>query len=157
MFLKFHHLLRFNVVISLKGIKCHLWGFSHYEELFHVICEVFTIIETLREKLVLFANLYPIQTCYIHKPSLFYKPVMSTNYYRALRGISVSTGFPLFRSSACLYVCPSVCMYVCPEAPGHSFWAKDLKFGTQHPWSLRKKLNFYFFEFRIFKGLFTRF
>ena len=61
----------------------------------------------------------------------------------------------------CMYVCPYVCMYVCPyvcpEAPGHSFWAKDLKFGTQHPSSLRKKWLFYFFEFRIFKGLFTPF
>ena len=51
-----------------------------------------------------------------------------------------------------------VCMYgVCPERSGHSFWATDLKFGTQHPCRLRKKWVFYFFEFRIFKGLLTPF
>ena len=47
-------------------------------------------VETLREKPVIFTNLYPIQTCYIHQPILFYKPVMPTNQYQALRGISVS-------------------------------------------------------------------
>ena len=52
----------------------------------------------------------------------------------------------------CMYVFPSVC----PEPPGHSFWAKDLKFGTQHSWCLRKKWNFYFFEFlRAFLPPFT--
>ena len=71
-----------------------------------------TFVETLREKPLIFTNLYPIQTCYIHYPALFYKPVMSTNQYWALRGISVSTGFPLFRSSVCMYVCMYVCPYV---------------------------------------------
>ena len=37
---------------------------------------------------------------------------------------------PLFQSS--------VCIFVCPEATGHSFWARDLKFGTHHPCKLRK-------------------
>ena len=41
-----------------------------------------TLIETLREK-----------------------PVLFTNLYRTQRGISVSTGFPLFRLSICPYVC----------------------------------------------------
>ena len=105
---------------------------------------MFLTIEMLREKSVLFSNLHPIQTCYIHLPALFYKPVMFTNQYRARRGISVSTGFSLFRSSVCMYVCMSVCL----EAPGHSFWAWDLKFGTQHLSRFRN-----FFEFQTFKGL----
>ena len=107
------------------------------------------LVETLREKPVLSTDLYPIQTGYIHYPALFYKTVLFTNQYRAWRGISVSPGFPLFRSS--------VCLSVCPETTGHSFGAIDLEFGTQHPCAPRKKLNFYFFEFQIFRGTFAPF
>ena len=47
-------------------------------------------------------------------------------------------------------------MYVCPEATGHSFWAKDMKFGTHHPLKTKEKINF-FCEFQIFKGHFSTF
>ena len=37
------------------------------------------------------------------------------------------------------YVC--VCMSVCERATGHTFWNKNLIFGLNDPWDMRKKEN----------------
>ena len=52
---------------------------------------------------------------------------MSINQYQARRGISVSTGFPLFLSSVCMSVRPSVCMYVCMS------WTSRSQFLSERP------------------------
>ena len=119
-------------------------SFSHHVDFrislglpcFHVnVILVLTFIETLRG-----------ETCTFPLTCTLYKSVIFTNQYQAQRGISVSTGFPPFQSS------------VCPKAPGHSFWAWHLKFGTYHPCRLRKKIkNFIFSNFKFLRAIWPPF
>ena len=54
-------------------------------------------------------------------------------------------------------VCLSVCLCVCNRATEHTFWPRNLIFGLNDPWDMRKKSNFLFFEifiFTLFIGIF---
>ena len=38
------------------------------------------------------------------------------------------------------------CLSVCPRATGHTFWPRNLIFGLNDPWDMRKKSFFLFFR-----------
>ena len=60
----------------------------------------------------------------------------------------------------CPSVCPSVCLSVCKHATGHTFSTRNLFFGLNDPWDMRKKRIFLFFEifiFSLFIGIFRFF
>ena len=54
--------------LHLKSFRHYVWFYFNTKCEMHTILQYFELnaIETLREKPVLFTNLYPIQTCYIH-------------------------------------------------------------------------------------------
>ena len=60
----------------------------------------------------------------------------------------------------CVCVCVSVCLCVCGRATGHTFRPRNLIFGLNDPWDMRKKYIFLFFEiyiFTLFIGIFRFF
>ena len=62
--------------------------------------------------------------------------------------------------SVCLCVCLSVCVSVCTRATEHTFWHRNVIFGSSDPWDMRKKRIFLFFEifiFTLFIGIFRFF
>ena len=57
-------------------------------------------------------------------------------------------------------VCLSVCVCVCTWATEHTFWHRNVIFGSSDPWDMRKKRIFLFFEifiFTLFIGIFRFF
>ena len=56
--------------------------------------------------------------------------------------------------------CLSVCLCVYTRATEHTFWHRNLIFGSNDPWDMRKKHIFLFFEifiFTLFIGIFRFF
>ena len=62
--------------------------------------------------------------------------------------------------SVYLSVCMCVCVSVCTRATEHTFWHRNVIFGSSDPWDMRKKRIFLFFEifiFTLFIGIFRFF
>ena len=45
--------------------------------------------------------------------------------------------------SVCVSVCVCVCLSVCPLATRHTFWPRNLIFGSNDLWDMRKKHIFF--------------
>ena len=54
-------------------------------------------------------------------------------------------------------VCLCVCLSVCAQATGHTFWPRNLIFGLNDPWNMRKKHLLYFSKFPFSRFLWTFF